>query len=90
MTVVLSMYQLGVMIQRILDEIDSAGFRLRQNLAYVLAVVYIVALSAFTIYITLYDESKVNLPVVDLVFSLPLFIICGCVFLFTRARMQKL
>ena len=55
MTVVLSMYQLGVMIQRILDEIDSAGFRLRYSLAYVLAVVYIVALSTFTIYITLYD-----------------------------------
>ena len=78
------------MIQRILDEIDSAGFRLRQNMAYILAVVYILALSTFTVYITLNAENSVNVPIIDLVFSLPLFIICGCVFLFTRTRMKDL
>ena len=77
------------MIQRILDEIDSAGFRLRQNMAYILAVVYILALSTFTVYIIL-NENSVNGPIIDLVFSLPLFIICGCVFLFTRTRMKDL
>ena len=87
MTVILSMYQLGVMIQRILDEIDSKGLRRRYNLAYLFATVYLIGLSALCFVLTNVDDYGAT---VDLVFSLPLFILAGCVFLFARSKMTDL
>ena len=75
------------MIQRILGEIDTKGLRLRSRLSYVLAAIYLIGLSAFCIAIVNNEHSY---EIIDLVSSVPLFIICGCVFLFTRSKMKDL
>ena len=85
MTVVLSMYHLGIMIQRILGEIDTKGLRLRSRLSYVLAAIYLLGLSTFCIAIV---KNEYSYEIIDLVSSVPLFIICGVVFLFTLRKMK--
>ena len=61
--------------------------RLRQRIAYVLAAAYLIGLSTFCVAII---NNEYSGQIIDLVFSVPLFLICSCVFLFTRSKMKEL